>query len=240
MMSVDTPRQGTWSDFFAENPATRHRLRILAALIAGSPCDSVLDVGCGDGSLLRLVKKTQGDSRAYGVDKIRTPAAESPELEGFYRLDIEREPPPGSYDLVLCTEVLEHLGDDSAALRNIAAVCKGRLIVTVPSGPLGPTDRQMGHFRHYDEAGLRRILEETGFSVVRLFRWGMPFHSLYKRLLALAPSPIMKGFGKPSYGPVQKILCRLLYWLFFLNGYHAGRQLIVVATPRRPADAPVA
>jgi len=232
---VDTSRQGTWSDFFNYNPATRHRLRLLAKLIPETPFRSVLDVGCGDGSLLRLVKAV-ADCDAYGADKIRTPAADALEFASFYCLDIEREPPPGRYDLVLCTEVLEHLEDASAALRNMASVCDGRLIATVPSGSLGPTDRQMGHLRHYDAAEFKRILEEAGFSILHLFRWGWPFHSLYKRLLAQAPDAIMKGFGRPAYGPFQKVLCHLLYGLVFLNSYRFGRQLIAVAAPRSDAS----
>ncbi len=60
----------------------------------------------------------------------------------------------GSFDLVVCQNVLEHIADDEAALAEMARVLApgGRLALLVPSGPtlFGSLDDAYGHWRRYD------------------------------------------------------------------------------------------
>ena len=72
-----------------------------------------------------------------------------------------------SVDTVLCTEVLEHLEDPQAALREFFRVLKdgGLLMVTAPFAY--PVHDERDYFR-YSAKGLRSLLERAGFELVRV------------------------------------------------------------------------
>ena len=75
-------------------------------------------------------------------------------------------------DTVVCLNVLEHVEDDAAALRNIHGVleCGGRAIILVPSGQelFGALDVALGHFRRYTKEELHEKLARAGFRVERV------------------------------------------------------------------------
>lgn len=87
--------------------------------------------------------------------------------------------PDASFDRVIVSEVLEHVGDDRQVLRELARVLRpgGRIAATVPRwfpelvcwalsdeyhAPAVPG----GHVRIYRESALRRRMEEIGLQVV--------------------------------------------------------------------------
>lgn len=217
-----------WDDFFVHNPASRWRRRIAADLIAGLEFGSVLDVGCGDGSLALFLKERFGRP-TFGLEADAGRPRLADRLDGFYPMSIAAERPGRSFDLVVATEVLEHIPDDAAALRNMRAVCGKHLLVTVPSGPIRATDRHMGHVRHYDLAGLEAKVRAAGFEVAEAFAWGFPFHSLYKAAQDVVPGAMISGFGSGRYGPPAKAFCAALTALFALNVRGAGCQLFLLA-----------
>lgn len=90
--------------------------------------DSVLDVGCGRGYLVRRLAADPG-RRVVGVDLHVPPAGDA----SFCRGDGESLPfPDRSFDTVTCCHVLEHVLDASAALRELRRVARRRLIVVLP------------------------------------------------------------------------------------------------------------
>lgn len=100
---------------------------------------TVLDVGCGEGFTLdRLVKAEIGDS-LIGIDRSRTALRLGlelfPELNlmrgDIYNLPLE----DCSMDLVVCTEVLEHLKGPQKALKELVRVSKKYLLLSVPNEP---------------------------------------------------------------------------------------------------------
>ena len=67
-------------------------------------------------------------------------------------------------------------------MRNAAALLRpgSRVVVTVPGGPRSAFDRHIGHYRHFDAAGLTNVLTDAGYRVERVLRAGFPFFNLYK------------------------------------------------------------
>jgi len=65
--------------------------------------------------------------------------------------------------------VLEHIEDDRAVLANLCKVLpdNSRLVFLVPFNPklTSEFDRQIGHFRRYDEGELEAKMIESGFLV---------------------------------------------------------------------------
>jgi glycosyltransferase involved in cell wall biosynthesis len=78
----------------------------------------------------------------------------------------------GQFDSALAVNVLEGLDDPSAALRGMGAVLRpgGNLLLVAPQGPwlYGKVDRAMGQLRRFSKSGLKQLLENAGFEVVRI------------------------------------------------------------------------
>ena len=79
---------------------------------------------------------------------------------------------PETFDYALCQNVLEHIEDDTAALRSVVAALRpgGELAVLVPAHPVlfGRLDRRFGHFRRYTRPALRRLITGAGAELVGL------------------------------------------------------------------------
>jgi SAM-dependent methyltransferase len=77
----------------------------------------------------------------------------------------------GTFDAVLCLDVLEHLQDDTKGAAEIARVLApdGIAIVAVPAFQLlwGVTDEISHHYRRYTRPRARRLLQDAGLRVVR-------------------------------------------------------------------------
>ncbi len=101
--------------------------------------DKVLEVGCGTGSTLEWLKAEKGCSWIGGVELVKGSAQKArTRLDVVYEGNIElMELPiaPGSLDLILCLDVLEHLVDPWSVTRRLAALLKpeGVLIASIPN-----------------------------------------------------------------------------------------------------------
>lgn len=137
----------------------------------GAP-SRVIDVGCGTGHLLAaLLKRIDPPELAVGVDNSTEAIARLREfvptavavVASVYEL--ERELEPESFDLVLCTEVLEHLERPEDALMQLRRLRSpdGRIIVTVPDGTV---DDFSGHVNFWSVDAFRSLLSRVGHARV--------------------------------------------------------------------------
>jgi SAM-dependent methyltransferase len=116
-------------------------------------------------------------------------------------------------DTVMLSNVLEHIEDDAAAVRQFRAVLSvgGRLVILVPAlmSLYGSIDEAIGHYRRYDPATLRRVIETNGFEVESL-EWlnllGIPGWFVNSRLLRRRAVP---GLQIRLYDRVAPLLARL-------------------------------
>jgi ubiquinone/menaquinone biosynthesis C-methylase UbiE len=118
-----------------DEPAYRHRRTLVRRLLpAGAPA-RILDVGCGDGSLARDLSErtgaavTMADLSWRRVERARGrhPAGAAAQAS-IYALPW----PERSFELVVCTDLLEHLDDPAAAMAELLRVSARHVLVSVP------------------------------------------------------------------------------------------------------------
>ena len=131
----------------------------------------ILDVGCGTGANLLMLSK-YGDAEGVDVSEDALAFCRERGLEKV-RLGAGEELPyeDATFDLVTAFDVVEHMDDDLAGLREMRRVLRpgGRVLLFVPAFMFlwGVQDDVSNHRRRYRLPELRRVLEEAGFEIER-------------------------------------------------------------------------
>jgi glycosyltransferase involved in cell wall biosynthesis len=77
----------------------------------------------------------------------------------------------GTFDTVICLNVIEHIQDDRLTMKNLASLIKpggtGIFIVPAHQWLYGSMDEAAGHFKRYEKQDFEALLSESGFEVVR-------------------------------------------------------------------------
>ncbi|NLR60278.1 class I SAM-dependent methyltransferase [Chitinophaga polysaccharea] len=118
----------------------------------------VLELGCGEGYSLDLLARHTAHYRA--VDK-KKPQATLPANASFQtcHLPYLTGITDNSYDTVICFQVIEHIHDDHALLREIKRVLKpgGRLLLTTPNKYMS-LSRNPFHVREYLPSAMKALM----------------------------------------------------------------------------------
>ncbi len=177
--------------------AVRKAVRFLA-----SP--KILDVGCGNGWLLEGIAKVVEDCSLFGIDPSavavqnasqRTPRAQVVQgAFGTYTF-------PCRFDVVTCSEVLEHVDDQAGFVDLLVKHLKkgGRLVITTPNGRYQatyfsatsaepqPIERWLSHteFLHLVRHRMKSV-DVTTFDTSYWYRLH-PFRQRLRHLISRAP-----------------------------------------------------
>jgi SAM-dependent methyltransferase len=153
--------------------------RLLFASLIGSaqlrPDAKVVDIGTGTGANLRLLRDI-GFHDVIGID----PSEEAMRwcaqkgLGSVRRGDIRAIPlSDSSVDLVLATDVIEHVDEETVALSEIRRILRPRgiALITVPAfqSLWGLQDERSHHYRRYRLRPFIRRLKDSGFDVEKAF-----------------------------------------------------------------------
>jgi SAM-dependent methyltransferase len=210
-----------WSrldDFIRYNPGARHRRRLLLRALRAQRFEggSVVDVGCGPGATVEFLSRAIPRAHFTGIDlsplAIRACEGRLPQFDWIVN-DVTERPLDHEFDVVICSEVLEHLEQPAKTVQHLASMTRrgGIVVITVPSGKIFATERAVGHLRHPTIAELTTWVDRAGLGVVALTRWGWPAYSLLKRAANLSPEATIERFGSGRYSRTARALNHLAY-----------------------------
>src|SRR5215204_6149845 len=198
------------------------RRRIIQCLVEkiratlNNPNPRILDVGCGTGANLKMLAahgRAEGvDISPQAVDFCRERGLDSVKLGAIEHLPYEG----GSFELVTALDVIEHLDDDVAGLREMRRVLGpgGRLLLFVPAFMFlwGVQDDVSNHRRRYTLPGLLKAVEAAGFVI----EWAS-YANVSFFLPVLVVRSMMRWLGlraATEYGINISLMNRPFSWLF--------------------------
>lgn len=237
-----------WNQFAEsarENPAQamRHSL-ILREVARGGEAGLLIDIGSGQGDFLekavaRRVARTyvgfEISESGVAIARAKVPSAQ------FFQADMFSPPAEirqfvGSADVAVCSDVIEHVDDPVAFLRQASTYLKpgGKLILTVPGGPMSAFDRHIGHRTHFTRASASSVLAAAGFSVESANGAGFPFFNLYRLTVIMRGERLVDDVASAEGGgssALARAVMRVFDVLFRLNlhGLPWGWQIVAVA-----------
>ena len=173
----------------------RRFLDTVAALAARTAAHTALDVGCAEGFVSHHLRQHLPGLVTFGVDLDREALARAralhPQVHAAVGDALALPFASESVDLVVCTEVLEHIPRPEEALAELVRVTRGHLVLSVPWEPwfrLANLARlknvpRLGddpeHVNHWTGRGFRRFLE--GRVTVLAWRVAFPWQIVLAR-----------------------------------------------------------
>lgn len=150
-------------------------------------CSNVLEIGCADGSTLVELKKIGKAKYVCGIDIVDL--NQFKKLDKFILADIERDEidlPRNYFDVIICTDVLEHLVDPWNTLKKLKNFLKedGIVVASIPNireiktmlnifvkgdfkyvntGILDKT-----HLRFFCKKNIIELFDQTGFEIIKI------------------------------------------------------------------------
>lgn len=162
------------------------------------PTGQGLDLGCGDGILMRVILESVGSREIIGIDPDKAEVELAAQLGVYARvLPVPGQSvplPDASLDWVFSNSVLEHIDDIDGVLREVSRLLRpdGVFFFTVPAdrfhgslrGPLLPwadrqayldyLDRRVIHRRYWSQDDWRAHLDPHGFHIERAIPYMTP------------------------------------------------------------------
>lgn len=178
----------------SKNPLQRKLINnfynCLVKLIKNLSVSSILDTGCGEGFTLNQLEKQFPNKTYLGIDSslkvVNLGNKLFPKIKlkvgNIYRLPFKNQ----SFDLVICSEVLEHLANPKKALEEISRVSKKYCLLSVPNEPwfimvnflrgkyLSTWGNHPEHINHWGGKTFQNFLKANNFKLLKIkqpFPW---------------------------------------------------------------------
>jgi len=155
----------------------------LVSAIKDLEIKSVLDVGCGEGFTLNKLSEEGIGEKLEGVDFLKKAIEIGKKLHpkltlkqgNIYKLEYKNN----SFDLVMATEVLEHLEDPKRGLRELVRVSKRYLLLSVPNEPffmganflrgknLSRWGNDIEHIQHWSSESFQKFAQSEGLKIIK-------------------------------------------------------------------------
>ena len=172
---------------------------------------SILDVGCGDGLFFEQLSRF-GKVEGIDVEEALSPNSSWREQIHCARFDDSFQP-QHEYSVILMLDVLEHLPDPQAALRNVRRLLAedGFFLATVPAFQAVWTSHDVlnQHVARFTKSSMRTLLEGEGFCITEqhyFFHWLWGAKLLVRAYETLSPRE--PQVPKVPATRIDQLLCR--------------------------------
>ena len=205
-----------------------HAMRLLDELESICPAGTLLDIGCATGDFLQTARERGWEARGVELSPSAAAVAERRGFDVAMGTLADARLPAGSFDVVTILDVIEHLTDPLAELREIYRVLRpgGLVVVETPNwnsiyrlllrqrwAALQPRL----HLLYFSRRTLSRMLERAGFDIMRSTTEIVALFSPEAAARGLGPA-LLRGIGRdlvarlllasPS-GPLDKLFLRI-------------------------------
>ena len=128
--------------------------------------------------------------------------------------------------MVFCSDVLEHIPEDEAVIKNLYAMTKKYCLVATMQGRMRDFEKTIGHVRNYKYGELAEKMKAAGFKNLRIVEWGWPLYSpLYRNL---HNSGGIHKLSEGKMGFIKRLASVILYYIFFLNSSRRGDIIYIL------------
>lgn len=191
-----------------------------------------LDFGAGTGLFSMYLRDRHKDVEAIEADR---QLQANLKANGFVVHQDLKNVEPGRFDFIYSINVLEHIEDDKAILRDFRRqlASDGRLFLYLPAFNILWTtmDTKVGHFRRYTLSEIRAKLREAGFKIDKIG---------YCDTVGFFASLAFKVIGSKNGSINPRSLIFFDRFLFPLNAmldrifkYVLGKNVYVIASPNK-------
>lgn len=180
------------NDTFFKAPRYLFRKKNILSWTKNIEFETFIDVGCGAGdldcSIAKLGKSGKGvdfsDGAIHTSEALRDEYGLDKSVLEFKKQDAFKLVGKEKYDLVISCEVLEHVENDRELLGVLVALSTRYVIVSVPAKEklFDEWDTMVGHYRRYERANLKKLLEDQGLTVLKFANYGYPFTDIVRYL----------------------------------------------------------
>jgi len=209
--------------------------------IVTSQSPTLLDVGAGIGLFLKFFKSHGFTVRGYELEaELVKNMQKDPELKGVTveQGDITKLKGKAEYDVVIASDVIEHIEDDVKAIQGLYTFVKpgGMLLITVPghSYLYGKRDVMWGHFRRYDQHVLldhiKQAIGDSNYEIAFATQWniiGFFVYGFFEKILHKPINEKMRYSNSPVSRFTRFVLDRILKLEQWLGGVPLGLTQVV-------------
>ncbi len=187
MVDPSQPEGNFYDKYSSSNPIVKWMMKnffgsLKILLEQTGDVKTVLEAGCGEGAVTNFLYnegKGKFDIKAFDISEklVKDAAKQFPEID-FSVQNIYEMNEVEKYDLVVCSEVLEHLEEPEKVIKLLLDASKKYVIVSVPREPiwcvlnmcrgkyLKDFGNTPGHIKHWSKGQFLKFLDENGAEIV--------------------------------------------------------------------------
>ncbi len=230
-----------WDDFKTANldePGTAYRVELVEKAIKKIDPKNLLDTGCGSAEFLKKIaaksKFKKISLAGFDVSKKIIERNKKKYKDVFFfcsDLNAQLIESEKKYDLVISTEVIEHLTDWKHSLKGIAGMVKsgGSLVITTQAGKIYQHHKDLGHLKHFKKNEITKELVKNNFEIIESRYCGWPFMNLKNILVNIFYGTVEDGMMKAKkQSTMNKIIFKIFGILYKISSKRKGPQIFII------------